>query len=507
MKIAMKFRVFLMLFCLIPTLQTTIAQDYRAINTDATSYFIDSISKDIIALRIDSTSTSGADNLYYGFRQMKQTDYGCYTINGGSWIGDEVTEKPDGTFIFTVYPFSPPDSSSNYRILSRRVPGQPWIFYTYHTINHHIEAVVTEVRLMSFLGITDSVKTISLTCKDAVGQVVSDPVNNQKILLSKNYGLIRLPKFDDFIEYNRFYDIVGKTNPKTGITNLTTLAIYDFQPGDELHSVWHDQGSPVPFTIMDGATIMRVLERISPVSGDSVTYRMEICQLSRYQFSPTEYSYYHSFDTVYKTYSCPGAPLLEAEPLEPVPIYNDMTTYSFMGFLNDPAIPLYDLPVKFIRNSMLWTEQDGCYSMITFDGCWYSDIYIQGLGGPYHNCNDFGWGPSYNLLKYYKKGNITWGSPLVCDSILTVGVGELNAEKALSIYPNPSPGSISVIIPDGIQLPCRLELFDLSGRLMTGFQQLQVYQNFDISGLPPGIYGYRIRSANGDVFQGKIIRQ
>ena len=81
----------LFLLSLILNSQSTEAQNYKAIKADANYYFIDSTSKDIIALRIDSIRATGVDIIYYGFRQMKQTDYGCYIINGASWIGDEVT--------------------------------------------------------------------------------------------------------------------------------------------------------------------------------------------------------------------------------------------------------------------------------------------------------------------------------------------------------------------------------------------------------------------------------
>ena len=495
--------LFIRLFCGMESAQS---QNYQAIKPDAEFYFLNQANKDIIALRIESLASSGSDTYYFGFRQLKQTDYGCYTIHGASWIGDVVTAKSDGSYIFEVYPFSPSDSNDTYRILSRRAVGQSWNFYNYHTINHHLKAKVTEISFQNFIGLSDSVKVITLTREDASGQLVTDPLNGQQILLSKNYGLIRLPRFDTFLDYNFFYDIAGKTNPQTGVTNLKTLGIYDFQPGDELHTVWHSQEwSPAPYTIIDGSTILRVLERFPSTNGDSITYRMEECQSSLYQFSATERSYTHTFDTVYKTYVSAG--LLETEPLEPVSVNNDWTTYSFMGYVSDPALPVYDRPAKFINNSLMWSHQSGdCYSQIIFDGCWYADMYLKGLGGPYYNCTDLGWGTSSNLLKYYKKDGVSWGTPLSCDSLLQVGIKETPAFSAFSIYPNPSKGLITVKIASGSHTGI-LELYDLSSRSVSRVIISQPIQYIDISGLPAGLYGYLFRSGTGELYRGKLIRQ
>ncbi len=96
------------IFSLLLFAKSVSAQDYQAIKTDASYYFKSSTGSDVIALRVDSVVQSGGVNTYYNFRQIRQTDYGCWTTNGASWLGDKIVEYPDGKTQFILYPFSPP---------------------------------------------------------------------------------------------------------------------------------------------------------------------------------------------------------------------------------------------------------------------------------------------------------------------------------------------------------------------------------------------------------------
>jgi len=493
----------------ITTAKIANSQNYEAVKADASYYFYDSTSQEILVARIDSTAISGSETQYFGMRQIRQTDYGCYNIDGASWLGDEVVEKPDGTYVFTIYPFSPGDSAQTYRIQTLAGLGQSWNFYNYHFINHHIEANVTGIVIKPFLEFTDSVKVITLTRKDALGQVVADPVNSQKIILSKNYGLIRLPKFDDLLYLNKFYDIVGKTNPETGITNLNTMQIFDFEKGDEFHTVYYDRYFSIPYPETTISTIMKVLSKMPDPNSSSVTYEFEQCQSSCYKLSDTNSTITYRFDTISQTYSTQLTPEFETEPLEPVMLSsNNWIIKTTMGLSTDPLFPFPNKPYKAIPSLEAYSfYSQECYMPVMLDGCLTSIYYFKGLGGPYYNCNEISWGPSWNLLKYYKKGSETWGTPLDCDSLLQVGLPEYHKNLSINIYPNPTTGVITVSIPSVNHFPCRLEIFDLSGRKASEFTMIQQIESFELSNLPQGLYSVKLTSALGEVFRGKIIRQ
>ncbi len=507
MKHLSKFPVILLFSILVLVSKNTIAQNYEAIKTDAEYFFLDSISRDIIAIRIDSAKVTGNDIIYYNYKQMRPSDNICFSP-GASWLG-EILEKPDCMFIFSGYTFSPANSIDTFRIQTKAGINQPWHFYNYTASSDYIEANIPEINLMAFLNLTDSVKVITLTRKNLSGQIVSDPVNSQKILLSKNFGLIRLPKFEDLTYFNNFYDLVGKTNPETGITNLKTMQIYDFQPGDEFHTVYYNRYFSIPYPETTISTIMKVLSKTVSISGDSVNYEFEQCQSNCYKLSDTSITITYRIDTISEFYSTQSSPEFESEPLEPVSaMQNDWVISTFMGLSADPLFPFTDLPYKAIQSLEAYSySSQNCYTPVMIDGCLSSVYYFKGLGGPYYNCSEISWGPSYNLLKYYKKGSETWGMPLSCDSLRQVGLPEYAIIGKINIYPNPATDNITISIPAGLSLPGRFYLFDISGRLVKELTINQPSQSFDISELPSGLYTYNLTTTKGEVFHGKIIRQ
>ena len=276
-----RYSVYIFLFLFSYNTGKVSSQNYSCIKTDASYYFYDSTSQAILAGRIDSVAVAGNGTQYFGMRQIRPTDYGCFIPDGASWMGEYVSESPNGIFKFVVYPFSPGDSADVFTINSKGLPGETWHFYNYHTINHYVEAKVTQISLATFFGISDSVKTISLQRKNASGQNVSDPINGQKILLSKNYGLIRLPKFDDFNYNLAFYDLCGKTNPVAGITNVTFDRVFDFQPGDEIHIKFRYASYNYSSYVYEGAIIQRFIEKIPHAGIDTLGYKVIECSYSK----------------------------------------------------------------------------------------------------------------------------------------------------------------------------------------------------------------------------------
>ncbi len=492
------------------------AQDYKAIKADAEYFFYDSIARNIIAIRIDTTTKIDDDTNYCNFNQLRPTDYGnCYVIDGGSWLGYPVIEKPDGMFVFKIFDYTSADSVDTYRIHTHSGINEPWIFYSFHYSSEYVEAQVTEIKLMTFIGITDSVKVISLTRKNAFGEILPNPLNTQKIWLSKNYGLIRLPKFDDFRSRepnSPFYEIVGKTNPEIGITNLKTMQIYDFQPGDEFHIVHNAKyfySSPYPDEIT--STISRVLERINYPTNDSVSYKIEKCELRCFRKSVTEATFSYSTKTEIQTFSSAKNPELESEPLESVlsANFNNWATESVMGVLNDPNLVFYQIPYKVINPYFMFQEMsNNCFQQLLIDDFFFRvGYYFKGLGGPYTYFSGSGWYENSDVLKYYKKGSKTWGIPLSCDSLMHVGLPERPTNQQITIFPNPTSGIISIHLPEGARLPCKLSILDISGRIVENQTIKHSRETFNLSDLSAGLYIFQITSANLEIFRERIIRQ
>ena len=149
-----------------------------------------------------------------------------------------------------------------------------------------------------------------------------------------------------------------------------------------------------------------------------------------------------------------------------------------------------------------------CFQQLLIDDFFFRvNYYFKGLGGPYTYFNGSGWDENSDILKYYKKGSTTWGTPLSCDSMMQVGLPEHTIYEQLKLYPIPTEGVVNVSVPNIILFPCRLELFDISGRISGSFTLNHAIQSFDLANLPAGIYLYKLTSAKRDIFRGKIIRQ
>jgi len=459
--------------------QLAVAQDYKALSTDGEYFFHNPANNSMIAIRIDSTKIVVNDVYYYNFKQIRHKDYNCAIPNGSSWLGDPVVENPDGTFLFRNIDPEYGNQTDSIFIKSKAGLNQSWVLYRYPQYSDYIEAQVTALQNSTFLGIVDSVKVISLQHKDASGQLVQDELNGQQLKLSKHHGLIRLPKFDEFPTYAYFYDIAGMTNPPAGNVNPDIRSVFDFEPGDEIHTHYLSS-SFGPFSSTEINSIKKITGKsISPLN-DWISYKYDICWQKTLITSPDLNPQYESGqqqvnDTIWFNSSL--AFELSKEPDEAIinPAPGWMYTSSGLLKLGRSA--------KFLDYNYPFSPPipgEDCWNMVMVDGC-CNPYYITGLGGPYYDCPSYlFWYTDILEIVFYKKGSETWGTPFDCDSLLQVGLPELPHNQQLSIYPNPTSGEISISVPADLNFPLWLDVFDLSGRRVAGFRQDKVSQTYDI---------------------------
>ena len=97
-------------------------------------------------------------------------------------------------------------------------------------------------------------------------------------------------------------------------------------------------------------------------------------------------------------------------------------------------------------------------------------------------------------------------SPAAQEETITA-LQDLIAEKAITIYPNPTKGILSVEIKDYTdQLQAEFRLTDLSGRTIINRKASSDIQTFDLSRQAAGIYLLQIR-INGESAVWKIIKE
>ena len=121
-------------------------------------------------------------------------------------------------------------------------------------------------------------------------------------------------------------------------------------------------------------------------------------------------------------------------------------------------------------------------------------LFICGTGEFDHNIE----------LRYYKKGDEEWGTPLNLYTEIT----ESYQNSDISIYPNPAKETIYIkfLSNDKVTNPT-LELMTLTGNLIRTFKLNNRKSSISIDYLPAGIYLYMIKSGTTILKQGKIVKQ
>lgn len=175
------------LLLLFITLFSAYAQNYECIKPHLKQYFTNSAGY-IKGIGLDSVTVSGNDVTLYPFRTLRGYYYPPGTkmdTTGGSWIGKRVTIQRGGVYCFengwndTIF------------IMSGAGLNDTWPLYT--TTKYNYDATVTAIDTMTFMGVIDSVKTITIKALQ-----MPDLMNGRKIILSKNHGFVQLPDLYNF---------------------------------------------------------------------------------------------------------------------------------------------------------------------------------------------------------------------------------------------------------------------------------------------------------------------
>jgi len=125
---------------------SVLAQNYKAVKTDASYYFINTVINDIIAIRIDSVRFQNPDTLYYNFGQIRYSGEGCFTPYGTSWLGDPVIEMPDGTFLFKSINSDSDEAIDTLMIKTEAMLNEKWRFSGYPYSTDFIEAELIPIQ-------------------------------------------------------------------------------------------------------------------------------------------------------------------------------------------------------------------------------------------------------------------------------------------------------------------------------------------------------------------------
>jgi len=479
----------LLIVILLGTALHTQAQNYQTFNSGRIVSYEDQWNV-IKFVRVDSVNFQ-TDSVLIPFGGFQEISFECYIIDGPSWLGKEIIIESDGWNHFintegdTVHINTAAPACETWTAFQR--PGQLII-----------TASVSSHALQTFLEIQDSVKTIGFQAYNHLMEPISHPINSMTVALSKNYGLIRTLNFALFpdlistIGYEeeglREFEMIGMSDPKAGVQNLTWMEVHDFQPGDEVHTYYYAYLVPAYSTEIK-KTIKKYLTRED--IADSVSYSIERVMSRWYQNSQGN-TFEFTHDTITETFrpdenfdKLPGE-IVTTEPSYGAYFYKMDTQW---------------LPAKIEPSIEYWLFHGGddCWNYLIIDGCTSDYTWYKGLGGPYHYCNL--WGEIERSLVYYKKGDETWGDPMII-----VGMDENKHEKGTHIYPNPATDRLWINCLDS-DLPLNIEFYDLHGRLIKTVIVNETGMQIGLQDFSKGFYSYRIFNKAGLIDFGKVVIQ
>ncbi len=449
------------------------AQDYQAFRSDRIYYF-NTFFMAVRALRFDSVNTENAtDSVLYPRPYFEEKDQNCVDPLGTSWMGAKIIIRENGETVF----FNKERDSIFIR--TNTLTGDSWTFYTFDNGDYFL-ARVEKIQEEALLDTIDSVKYISLQLYNILAEPVSSYFNTDTLKLSKEFGLLRSMNFYFFpaistkvhsaFEEATTIDLVGICKPELGIQDFTWLETFDFQPGDEIHI----EDSYLDYCYESyhiSQNLVRYLDRTD--YEDSIVYLIEE-EVFVYDAESKNSPIDHSSKTLTKTITKNA----EFDHLPGETIITDNQAYRY--FLSDE-----ESPAKMILS--------GCDYLTDFGNCWYQDYseycssrsyYMKGLGGPYYDMYFPICAESYirdsRLLKYYKKGNTTWGIPVHVEA----------AEKEsnpLVLLPNPATSEVRLELTED-QLPAEVSVYSSDGRLMLQKRIENSTTEIPVAHLPAGLY-------------------
>lgn len=463
------------------------AQDWQCIKSNDTVYYQNSDNY-ILTTQIDSVHYVNGDSILFPFKSFRSGNFGNqYSYySGPSWFGSKIFVKPNGVNVFLN------KQNDSIFINSLAILGDTFTVYQYPNDPYDIKGIVTDYTIDTILGNTDSVKTIQL-----LSSKPNDSLNNKSFILSKHFGFIKIIPFysfpliykgiDDFeypVGFNGFeYSIIGKENPKLGVTKLTFNDVYDVEIGDILQ-YYHTQ-------YPCNETYEKEIINKTTINTDSVSYEIK----------RTSWGYCDAYDPGYPI------PLVVDTIIEKYKITDD--------YLSDKIYEKFYPQSGYYTKGMIKTcgyhfYEIGNFGVADYDtitNTYYLTLWELPITSHLYLTKAFSYYYSYSELQLYDGHSETGFIARInqdgtCGNRFYLGLDDISKESKMEIYPNPATNKLN--IKGNYQ---SFQIYNSIGHLVSISNQPN--QIIDISDLPVGLYIIKI-SAVGDtyeVFTTKFIKE
>jgi hypothetical protein len=493
----MKLTYTLLLLC-ISTL--SFSQNWQTIKSIDTNYFKANTligPNHLLATQIDSVDYTNSDSIFYPFKTLRKlmnpiqiNSITCSAIAGDGWLGSKIIIKPNGDNLFF--------NNNNDTILIKTLANlnDSYTVYTFPQ-GYTIEATVTSIQEEVILGILDSIKTYQLTSTSP-----SYVINNQSFKIGKHSGLIKLIPFYNFPHpylidnistpvTSSEYSLVGKENPRIGITKPTFYDIYNLDIGDVLQ--YRKDAGPI-HTFYEKKIVSKLLFSI-----DSVEYAIKSSHFYHSDGTSAqapEFTSPISMDTITEKYKISNEY-----------ISNKIPEKMYFNHITDPNLIDVDTELR-ISHSIdcgykLVSHHSGYHNTLTQNDSLYyddwhgqnkNDYYISSAFSYYKNCYDPQLGGCDYSTSFISKNTLNYN----CGTPFYLTVNEELSQKQLDFYPNPANGQITINTA-----LLNLKIYSNLGQLVLEVNQPN--QVINVSELPTGLYFINGTDFENNSYTSKLI--
>lgn len=440
-------------------------------------------------LYFDTIISSGIKSDYRGFHSPNDTfplPTKAIAENGYSWFGSNGYLKQSGREVYFNH-----DRDSIF-IETTTPLGKSWRLFNFNN-GDYIEARVTAMNAVSLLGITDTLKTISLERKDNGGNMLFDPVNFIQL------GILRDSGWINFVDAYHFPDVLISLQRIPYFDIPVRAQIFDFQPGDIFQNKYIttnflSQSLPPDYEEIE------ILSRVDFPSGDSVQYTSFIQRMHVvFNTSPTPH-----FDTIYSsmleasTYKDLSKRIFPGWPSESIYLAGEVSAY-----ILDTGACHQRPEIGMTRGNFMLDSLCSCYK-IPFETVVISERFAVGRGCIAQSSNAFSsGGPLMKMQQIsYQKGIETCG-----DALVFTAIEERTLPESITVYPNPVAGTCRIRHNLNFSDELTLRIVNMMGTIL--YQESGIKSNvvsIDLAGFETGIY--LVQLGNGkSIVSGRLIKQ
>lgn len=464
-------------------------------------------------MRIDSVRTVGSDVVYYPLHTPRGMYRGIswsgpvqLDSTGGSWLGKNVIEQADGTFLFDN------EWGDTVIIKTQAEVGDSWGFYN-DTTKLYFRADVLSKDTMRVLSVLDSVKTIQITAYGDTGHAKKEPADSFTIIISKAHGFVQVfdlytfPYHKPDSAYRQGLDYyLDKTREriysfgysygiekKNSIFNLIrfvprTIAELndDWKVGDVFKYTKHLPFSPCNFGKPEWYIMDTIIDKKVVAGKLQIKYRGSAMHINSHcdDYLPPMPD---SGSIIYEN------KLVIDTLLMPEEYRNDYRYY----YLPDDSSFCYVNELFVVKGDNLLINTS--YNP-PFEGPWYYDTYKKGLGRIIHDDLSYDDGPledNETLICAVKSG-------MACGECYSLSIRNKENERSkIELTPNPAKDEVKIKFEAEGQYD--IALINLSGQTVLTRHVSGEQCNLNVEDLHDGVYTIRVSDGRQCINQKLIV--